>query len=391
MKYDFDMVIDRSRTHSVKWDSAEKIFKAQGILPMWVADMDFTAPQPVIEALKRRAEHGIFGYSDPAPSYYESILRWMKSRHGWEFPSDWIVFSPGVVPALYNLVKMLTEPGDQVMIQSPVYPPFFHAVERNGCVIVDSPLVIRGGRYEMNFTDMEEKLASGVKVFILCNPHNPVGRVWTEEELRELLRLCRRYHVVVLSDEIHGDLIYPGHRHVPLLKVAEEGMADQVIVCTAPSKTFNLAGLQTANLMVPNPAYRSALRKVMAGGVHEPNAFGIAALEAAYTEGEPWLEQLISYLQGNLDYMEEFIRERMDKVKMFRPEGTYLVWLDFRSLKMNGEELQEFLIRECRVGLNAGYTFGPGGEGFARVNIACPRSTLQAGLERLEKGLHTIL
>ncbi len=390
MKYDFDKVIERDNTNSVKWNFREKLFGSADVLPMWVADMDFRAPQPVIDALVQRASHGIYGYSEGAEEYYEALEGWMRQRHGWEIEREWVVFTPGIVPALNWLLAAITRPGDKVALQSPVYPPFFGAISNNGCETADNPLKFEDGEYRMDFADLEVKLAGGVKALLLCSPHNPVGRVWQEEEIRRLGELCLRYGVTVISDEIHSDLVYPGYNHRVFASLSPE-LARNCVVCTAPSKTFNLAGLQVSNLIIPNPELRKALKGVLArSSVRHPNSFGIVAMQAAYRHGAEWLDQLMLYLHGNLDFLTAFLAEKIPEVKLARPEGTYLAWLDFRQLGMNSSELQSFLIKQAKLALNDGAAFGPGGEGFARMNIACPRSILAEGLQRLERAVREL-
>jgi cystathionine beta-lyase len=301
--YDFDQVIERYHTNSIKWDFNQRTFGREDILPMWVADMDFSAPEAVVEALANRAKHGIYGYSDGMDVYYQSLINWLRERHGWEIPKDWITFSPGIVPALNELVRSLTQPRDKILVQFPVYPPFFKAVKNHKRELVGSQLILKNGRYTMDFVDLEEKFAGGVKMMILCNPHNPVGRVWARDELEQLAQLCLTYGVLVISDEIHSDLIFEGYRHIPFLSLAPE-LAAQAIVCTAPSKTFNLAGLQTANLLIPNAQYRHAFRASLGlTGIHHPNVFGITAMEAAYRYGGNWLDQLMHYLSAQLSHL----------------------------------------------------------------------------------------
>lgn len=382
MKYDFDRIIDRRQTGSVKWDFNQRIFGREDILPLWVADMDFQAPEAVIEALVRRAKHGIYGYSDGMDGYYEALNTWLNKRHGWEIQKDWVIFSPGIVFALFQLVQSLTKPGDKVLLQSPVYPPFFKAVKNNCRELVNSQLILQDGRYTMDFKDLEGKFSRGVKMMILCNPHNPVGRVWERDELDRLGKLCLEYDVLVISDEIHSDLIYKGHHHIPFASLSPE-LALQSVVCTAPSKTFNLAGLQTSNLIIPNPEYRKAFQTTRdLTGIHNPNVFGITALEAAYSEGWDWLNQLLDYLQKNVDFIFSSLAQ-IPQIRAIQPEGTYLVWLDFRELGMGPNELQDFLVHKAGVGLNAGFQFGPGGEGFARLNIGCSKSLLEEAFERI--------
>ncbi|CAA7601622.1 cystathionine beta-lyase [Acididesulfobacillus acetoxydans] len=391
MDREFDRVVERRHTSSVKWDFNEETFGAKDVLPMWVADMDFLAPQAVIDALTRRAEHGIYGYSESMAGYYEAVREWMSKRHGWSIEKDWIVFSPGVVPALNWLIRALARPGAKVVIQPPIYPPFQRAIENNGCEPVHNPLKWEEGRYVMDMTGLEKEFAAGAQMLILCSPHNPVGRVWERAELEALAQLCQAYGVSVIADEIHSDLIYPGKEHVAYGTLSEKA-AQQAVVCTAPSKTFNLAGLQTSNLIIPDPGRRQAFRKVMErNGIHHPNVFGLTALEAAYRQGGEWLDKLMLYLAENLGFLTDYLADKVPQVKVVRPEGTYLVWLDFRALGLEAEALQEFLLKSARVALNAGYTFGPGGAGFARMNIACPRVTLQEGLSRIARAVGELL
>ena len=384
MNYDFDRITDRHHTNSIKWDFNQRTFGREDVLPLWVADMDFKAPEEVVEALVKRAQHGIYGYSEGKAGYYKALEDWIDKRHGWKIQRDWITFSPGVVPALNELVRSLTQLGDKILIQSPVYPPFFHVIRNHGREVVNSQLRLENGRYTMDFADLEEKFSSGVKMMILCNPHNPVGRVWQRDELERLGRLCLAHDVIVISDEIHGDLIYKDYHHIPFASLSPE-LANQSIVCTAPSKTFNLAGLQTSNLIIPNVAFREAFKKSLSlTGVHNPNVFGITALEAAYRHGWDWLAQLMNYIKGNSDFLISFLDQELAQIQAIQPEGTYLIWLDFRSLGMEPKSLQEFLVHKAGVGLNAGYQFGPGGEGFARLNLGCSHSVVEEGLQRIK-------
>ncbi|MFZ3129631.1 MAG: PatB family C-S lyase [Desulfosporosinus sp.] len=388
--YDFDKIIDRHHTGCIKWDFNQRTFGREDILPMWVADMDFPAPEAVVEALVNRAKHGIYGYSDGMDGYYEALIDWMQERHGWEIQRDWISFSPGIVPALNELVRGLTKLGDKILVQFPVYPPFFQAVKNHGRELVSSQLTLENGRYAMDFADLEEKFGCGVKMMILCNPHNPVGRVWERVELERLGQLCLTHGVLVIADEIHGDLIYKGYRHIPFASLSPE-LALLSIICTAPSKTFNLAGLQTSNLIIPNAKYRLAFRASLnLTGIHYPNVFGMTAMEAAYRHGSDWLDQLMDYLLGNLKFLNSFLDRELPQITAIQPEGTYLVWLNFRALGMKPKALQQFLVHEAGVGLSPGYLFGPGGECFARLNLACARSVLEEGLQRIKtavKGL----
>lgn len=383
----FDLVTDRHNTGSIKWDFNQRTFGREDILPMWVADMDFKSPEAVVEALVNRAKHGIYGYSDGMEDYFEALIDWMQDRHGWQIQKDWISFSPGIVPALNELVRSLTKTGDKILVQFPIYPPFFQAIRNHGREVVSNQLTLKNGRYTMDFADLEEKFASGVKMMILCNPHNPVGRVWERVELERLGQLCLAHDVLIISDEIHCDLIYEGYQHIPFASLSPE-LALQSIVCTAPSKTFNLAGLQTSNLIIPNVKYRDAFQASLdLTGIHRPNLFGMTALEAAYRHGSDWLDQLMDYLLGNVKFLISFLERELPQIKAIQPEGTYLIWLDFRALGMNPKALQKFLVHVAGVGLNAGYQFGAGGEGFARLNLACARSVLEEGLNRIKSAV----
>ncbi|WP_347549994.1 MalY/PatB family protein [Pseudalkalibacillus hwajinpoensis] len=384
----FDERIDRYETHSVKWDHTDAIFEKENLLPMWVADMDFKAPQAVIDALTKRIQHGIFGYSMPTEDTKSSIHSWLNRRHNWTIENDWVVFTPGVVPALSAAVNTYTKPGEKVMIQSPVYYPFRDMVEKSDRLVVDNPLKMQDGKYVMDVEDLETKLKDPeVTMLLLCNPHNPVGRVWTNDELLTLAELCLTHDVLIVSDDIHFDLIFKGHKHTLISTLSEE-IANNTITCIAPSKTFNLAGMQLSTIIIPNEQKREQFNTYMGKlGLFAPSPFGIIAVEAAYTHGEEWLEQLKSYLEGNLAYLTSFINERLPEIDVIEPEGTYLVWLDFRNLKMNHEELERFIQEDAKLALDEGYIFGETGRGFERINIACPRSLLQEGLERLEQAL----
>jgi len=383
MEYNFDEVIDRSGTCSVKWDNAEQFFKAKYILPMWVADMDFRSPQPVIDALKAVAERGIYGYTGAPDSYYESIAGWMKRRHGWDIKREWVAPATGVVPAIRLLVKAFTRPGDKVIVQKPVYYPFFDAIRDNGCEIVDNPLRLAGEQYVMDFEDLQEKARQGARMLILCSPHNPISRVWKAEELKALGDICLRHNILVISDEIHHDLVYRDYKHVCFHTVSE-AFIEQSIVCTAGSKTFNLPGLRTSNIIIPNIEMKLRFQQIMRGsGMSAPNMFGLAATEAAYRYGDEWLDQLIDYLQGNIDYLKEFIKERIPGLNLIQPQGTYLLWLDFRGCGIKPELLGGFIRDVAKVGTEAGMMFGADA-GFERMNIACPRSLLAEALRRIE-------
>lgn len=387
MKYNFDAVIDRNNTDSIKWDYLEKYYGQKDILPMWVADMDFEAPAPVVEAIAKRASHGIYGYTGRPLSCYEAIAGWVEKRHGWRIEKEWLSFTPGVVPALCTAIGAFTYPGDKVIIQSPVYHPFFAAVENNGRRIVNSPLKYEEGRFVMDYDDIERKFDSRVKMVILCSPHNPVGRVWTKEELERLGNICLKHGAVIVSDEIHSDIVYKGHKHVPIASISEE-LSLNTITCIAPSKTFNIAGLSTSAVIIPNQRLRKQFNCMLENiGMENGNIFGITAMEAAYRYGEEWLDQVIDYLEGNIDFLLKYISERIPSIKAARPEGTYLAWIDCRGLGLNQEDLKEFMAKKAAIALNDGTAFGPEGDGFMRINVGCPRSVLQEGLRRIEEAV----
>ncbi len=393
MKYNFDEIIDRTNYHSVKWDELGKKFNADAkdVLPMWIADMEFRSPQPVIDAIENAALHGIYGYTSRPSSYYQAIVGWMEKRHNWKIKEDWIAYSPGVVPALSLIVRAFCQPGDKVIIQPPVYYPFFGVIENNGCNILKNPLKLKNGRYIMDFEDLERKVDdSRTKILIFCSPHNPVGRVWQKEEISRLGEICLKNEVIVISDEIHADILFEGYKHTPFASISQE-FAQNSITCTAPSKTFNLAGLQTSSIIIPNKkCYKIYDNILNSFELSENNVFGLVALEAAYRDGEEWLEQLLSYLNENLIFLMKYFKERIPKIKVIKPEGTYLVWLDCRQLGLNTKELNAFMIKKAKVALDDGYWFGIEGEGFMRINIACPRSFLKEGLKRIERAVNSI-
>jgi len=388
MKYDFDRVIDCSETNSFKWDkhSLKESFKTDEVLPLWVADMDFQCPQPVIDALRKRAAEEIYGYSwHKTPSYLNAVANWMRRRHKWGIDTDWIVYSPGIVPATCMLIQTFSNIGEKIIIQPPVYYPFFTAIENNGRQLLASQLHYENKKYSIDFDDFEKKAKDPLtKMFILCSPHNPVGRVWTEKELRRLGDICLENNVLIVSDEIHHDLILSGYKHTLFSTISKE-FEKNTIMCTAPSKTFNVAGLQTSNIIIPNEKMRESFINTIVNrnGVMIPNAFGIVALIAAYNEGEEWLEQVLKYIEGNFKFLKEFVNENLPDVDFIDPEGTYLAWLDFNKFGMDDEELREFMLKKAKVALDGGEIFGPGGEGFERINVACPRSILKECMTRI--------
>lgn len=386
MKYNFDEVIDRRGTGSSKWDNLEKRFGEKDLLPLWVADMDFAVAGPIVEAIQKRAAHPIYGYTERPESACVAIRDWLQRRHGWKIETDWVSFTTGVVNALDIAVLSFTNPGDKVIVQPPVYAPFFRAIENNGCQVVNNPLKLVDSRYVMDLDDLEKKFDSRTKLLILCSPHNPVGRVWTENELEKLAELCLQNNVVIISDEIHSDFIYQGYKHIPLASISED-IARNTVTCIAPSKTFNVAGLATGVAIIANPRLREVFNNTLENVGVSTGIFGMVALEAAYRYGEDWLDQLLQYLEENLQFLMEFIERRIPEIKVIRPEGTYLVWLDCRELGLEGSNLKDFMLRKAKVVLNDGSWFGPGGEGFQRINIGCPRSILEKALCRIEKAV----
>jgi cystathionine beta-lyase len=385
MKYDFDAAINRYNTNSIKWDFTEEIFGIRDALPMWIADMDFRAPQSIIKAVRKVADHGIFGYSGVLPSYWKALRDWMKRRHKWDIEKEWVIFTPGGVVALNLIAQAFTKPGDKVIVQTPVYYPFFDAIKSGDCEILDNPLKYDGSRYFMDLEDLKRKIDSHTKIIILCSPHNPVGRVWQEDELRKLGEICINNNILIVSDEIHQDIIFNGFQHIPFATLSDK-FSDSSITVTGISKTFNLAGLQMTNIVIPNSSIRRRFKKrVEDCGLLTPNIFAIAATEAAYRNGESWLEQLMEYLQGNLSFLNDYVSEEIPGLKVIQPEGTYLVWLDFRDCGIDPSRLCDFVREDAKVALDEGMKFGSKEVGFERINIACPRVTLANGLERIAK------
>ncbi len=390
MKYDFDRVIPRTNTDSVKWMGLQDRFGVTDALPLWVADMDFESPAPVVQALVQRAQHGIFGYPWRSDAYYSAIVGWLARRHGWRVQRDWITVAPGVVTSLSVAVHALTQPGDKIVIQTPVYPPFFSAVRNNGRQLVRNPLRFENHFYRMDLQDLERKIDKRTKLLILCSPHNPVGRVWSREELAALGEICVRHDLLILSDEIHSDLILSGHRHTPIATISDE-LAERTLTFLAPSKTFNIPGLGTSFVVTPDENLRTRFKGMAENlGLEAGNVFGLLALQVAFDQGEEWLEQLLDYLAGNLDWATRFIRERIPGIQAVCPEGTYLLWLDCRGLGLEPAALKDFMLRQARVALNDGREFGKEGEGFQRLNVGCPRSVLAEALTRIETAVHSL-
>ena len=389
MRYDFDKIVDRTGTESLKWVYPRKVLKVAEAIPMWVADMDFEAPPAVIEALRRRAEHGVFGYPLVPPSFYEAAIDWLRRRHGWKVERGWISMTPGVVAALNYLVRALTKPGDGIIIQTPVYHPFYYAIENHGRRLVRNPLRFDGRRFTMDIEDLERKAAEA-RLIILCSPHNPVGRVWTRDELEAVGRIAVAHDLFVVSDEIHHDLVFSGATH-QVFAAIDPTFAARTVTCIAPSKTFNIPGLSTAAVVASSPDLLKAFEdEAERCGFDLGQVFGIVGFEAAYRHGEAWLEDLLPYLEGNVDLIETFVARRLGGVRFIRPEGTYLGLLDCRQLRIEPAKLADFFLHQCRVYFSDGAMFGPELEGFIRINFGCPRSVLLEALERIERAVGSL-
>ncbi len=385
----FDKVIDRCGTESMKWIYPRQVLGVPDAIPMWVADMDFESPPAVIDALRRRVEHGVFGYPLVPPSLFEAAIGWMRRRHGWAIETSWISMMPGIVAALNYAVRAFTRPGDPVLIQTPVYHPFYYAIENNGRRVVRNPLRSGGGRYTMDLDDLRSKIDAPGRMLIVCSPHNPVGRVWAREELEALGRIAVERDLIVIADEIHHDLVFRGHRHHVFAALAPE-LAQQTVTCIAPSKTFNIAGLTTAAVVAANPDLLKKLEEeAERSGFDLGNALGLVAFEAAYRHGEDWLDALLPYLEGNVDLIERFVADRLPEIRFIRPEGTYLALLDCRGLHLEPGTLNDFFLKQCRVYFSDGAMFGAELEGFIRINFGCPRSVLLEALERIERALRS--
>ncbi len=387
MDWNFDELVPREGTDCLKYDRRTEVFGSDDVIPMWIADMDFRTPDFIISALRKRLDHEIMGYSYRPEKYYKSIKSWQEIRHGWKIDEEWICFSPGIVPALNLCTLAFTRPGDSIIIQPPVYTPFFAAVESHGRNIVYNQLIENDGRWTMDFDSLEKVITPGVKMIIISNPHNPVGRSWTVNELSRLAEICLRHNILILSDEIHCDLVLPGYRHTAVATLSEE-IANITVTCIAPSKTFNLAGLSTSSVVISNPVLRKYFRsKVEHLHIEHGNIFGTIASTAAYSYGEEWLAQLLAYLKGNADYAVEFCRKNIPEIVPSTPEATYMIWLDCRKLGLNNEGLRDFFTRKSKVGLNDGISFGPGGEGFMRMNLATSGDVVKKAFDQIAQAV----
>jgi len=380
-KYNFDEIIDRKLSNSIKW------WESKGILPMWIADMDFKVADEILDAMKKTIDHGIIGYDDKPDSFYESIINWVKDRYNWEIKKEWLVFTPGVVPGLGISIKSFSKEGDKVIIQPPVYPPFYRVIENNNRRVVENSLIYKDNKYIMNIDDLEKSIDKDVKIAMICSPHNPVGRVWKKEELEVFGNLCLKNNIIMISDEIHCDLTFSDYKHIPLASISDE-FANNTITFMAPSKTFNIAGLFASVAIIPNEKLRKLYNDTIENmEITHTNGFSIIGFEAAYKYGKNWLSQAIRYIEDNADFAVDYINKNIPEIKTYKPEGTFLMWLDFKSLGKTSEEINELLINKGKVQLNNGATFGTAGEGFFRLNIGCPREVLKEGLDRIKKAI----
>lgn len=391
MSYNFDEIIDRRNTDCLKYDFAVERGKPADVLPLWVADMDFRTAPHIIEKAVADASLGIYGYTESKDDYFQAVANWYRTYFDWNVEKKWLVKTPGIVFAIGLAIKALTKEGDGVMIQQPVYYPFSEVIKDNDRKLVNNALVLRNGHYEIDFEDFEQKIIQEqVKLFVLCSPHNPVGRVWTKEELQKIGEICLKYGVKVVSDEIHSDFVYGDRKHYVFTTV-DPGFEEFSIVCTAPSKTFNLAGLQASNIFIPNVQIRKAfLKQMSAVGYSQLNMIGLHACKAAYETGREWLEELKVYLKGNLDFVREYLEQNLPQIKLIEPEGTYLIWLDCRALGLPEAKLEHLIVHEAKLWLDSGVIFGKDGEGFERINIACPRAILEEACKRLCRAVQSL-
>ncbi|OXL83750.1 aminotransferase class I/II [Paenibacillus sp. SSG-1] len=382
MKYNFDHIISRYGTNSAKWDG---MAQSQGndMIALSVADMDLPAPPAVVDRITEMARHGIYGYTDPFPPYYEAVQGWLSKAYDWQVPQEWIVFCPRIVQAVSVLIQNLTEKGDRILIHTPAYQPVAKAVAINGRQLVESPLLLVNGRYEIDFADMEAQMKDGVKMVMLVSPHNPTGRVWTIHELERISELCIQYDALIVSDDIHADFIHQGHEHTVIAKLTEQ-VADRSIICTSPGKTFNLASLEIANIIIPNDQLRKRFKDgLQQAGIHNPTFFAVPALEVAYTACDEWLDELRAYITDNIAYTIDFIQAHMPELKVIQPEGTYLLWVDCTACGKVESDLVDWIQNKSRVSVSYGTSFGAIGEGYIRMNVAAPRSLLRDALQRM--------
>jgi cystathionine beta-lyase len=388
--WNFDEPVAREGTNCIKYDLREETFGIKDVIPMWVADMDFKCPEFVTDSLRKRLEHEIFGYSYRPAEYYHSIIDWLRERHSWDIQRDWITFCPGVVPALNFCTLAFTEPGDNIIVQPPVYFPFFSAASSHGRNLIYNTLTESEGKWSMDFTSLVAAIDSRTKMIFISNPHNPVGRVWTSEELNSLAEICLDNNILMISDEIHCDLVLPGYKHIPLASVSER-IASRTVTLIAPSKTFNLAGLSTSSVIISDPALRKSFNRVLDNlHVGNGNIFGTIASVAAYTHGHEWLDELLPYIDSNAEFVKDYCAKMIPEILPVQPEATYMIWLDCRKFGMTGKELQNFFITRAQVGMNEGSAFGPGGEGFMRMNLGTTHSVVVKAMEQIEQAVSII-
>lgn len=390
MAYDFDKIINRRGTDSKKWNNLKEEYGSEDLLPMWVADMDFKSPKEVIDAFKERVDHGVFGYPDIGDDVYEIIIKWAKERYNWDIKKEWILFTPGVVAGLNIGIKEIGRKGDNVIVQSPVYPPFYRVVENNERELKINPLKFDGEEFMMDFDDLEEKIDEKTKLMVLCNPHNPVGRAWTKDELTRLGDIAIKNDLPIISDDIHCDLTLEGVKHVPIASISKE-LEDRTITLMSPSKSFNIAGLFTSIAIIPNKTFRETYEKVIEKmEIGSVSIFGALGVKTAYSEGGKWLDEVLKYVEGNIDYAIDYIGREIPEVKVVKPDATYLLWLDFRGLNRTADEVRDALLEVGKIVLNDGRPYGKGGEGYFRLNVGCPRSIVEEGLERIKKSVGSL-
>lgn len=391
MKYDFNKIINRNNTKSLKYDFAKERNMPEDLLPLWVADMDFQTSPEIIEALNKAVSHGIYGYSEGKEEYFDAVYNWYNDNFNWQVKKEWLIKTPGVVFAIVLAINALTNEGDSVLIQNPVYYPFTEVIIDNNRKLVNNSLVRNGKKYEIDFEDFEKKIIeNNVKLFILCSPHNPVGRVWKKWELEKIGDICLKHNVKIVSDEIHSDFVYPENKHI-VFSSLDEKYQNITITCTAPTKTFNIAGLQISNIFIPNLEIRKkVLKQLDRVGYSQVNLMGLVACEAAYKYGRQWLNELKEYLLDNLNFLRDYLETNIPQIKLIEPEGTYLIWLDCSALGLEDKELEKFIVEKAKLWLDSGYIFGKEGEGFQRINIACPRETLKKALEQLKEAVDEI-
>ena len=388
MTHQFDTIVERRHTHSLKWDFGQERFGRADILPMWVADMDFLSSDAIIKAINKRTQHGIFGYTNANDELASALKDWGKRRHNYSIEKNWVITSPGVVTSVTMALLAFTKEQDKVLLQTPIYYPFYDCIQQHNRELVRNPLKqLKNGRYDIDFDDLKQKLSSGVKLMILCSPHNPIGRVWSKEDLLKIMLLCKQYQVLLLSDEIHCDLVFSDVTQTSLLAFNESDIQN-IIVLNSPTKTFNIAGLSVSNVIIPNSHLRDSFAHALHKyGADNINILGVEAAIAAYRLGDEWLDALLRYLEENLAFLERYIEDELPVIKLIKPEATYLAWLDFNALPIAAEDIKPFLVEKAGVGLNEGTTFGPEGIGYQRLNFACPRKTLVEGLEKIKQAV----